>query len=268
MGKFRLACHLIQFEKEETKNPAKVLREVAEAGWDGVEGLPFSTGDELVEMAVLARRYGLHIVNAQDRQWSGIETIKHNIALGNDAAEVPGRNRDSFGGDHPSDEDFERAARSLDDVLAFAVQHSMKGFHHAHFHTMIETVEDAERLLSAAPDLWLLYDTGHLLAAHSDPLDVFRSDILRDRIGHVHLKDFHADDPATWNLRTQPFGEVARFAELGAGNAGLDVRAVMDGLEKVGYDGWVSVELDRPYPPRPAAEAAKVNRDYLRDLGY
>jgi len=26
--------------------------------------------------------------------------------------------------------------------------------------------------------------------------------------------------------------------------------------------------LDRPYPPRPPAEAARVNREYLRRLGY
>ena len=36
MGRFRLACHLIQFGGEEKRDPDKVLREVAEAGWDGV----------------------------------------------------------------------------------------------------------------------------------------------------------------------------------------------------------------------------------------
>ena len=99
-------------------------------------------------------------------------------------------------------------------------------------------------------------------------MQVFESERLRNRIGHVHLKDCHADDPATWDYRTQRFGEQARFAELGAGNLGLDVKAALEALEVVGYDGWVSVELDRPYPPRPPAEAAMVNREYLRGLGY
>ena len=49
---------------------------------------------------------------------------------------------------------------------------------------------------------------------------------------------------------------------------GLNDRAVLEGLGQVGYDGRVSVELNRPYSPRPAAEAAKVNREYLRRLGY
>ena len=168
----------------------------------------------------------------------------------------------------PGSEDWQRAMDSLAPVIAFATAHGVKPFHHAHLRSMIETVQDAERFLALAPDLWLLLDTGHLLAAGSNPMDVFTSPSLRGRIGHVHLKDFHADDPATWDHRTQRFGERARFAELGAGNTGLDVKAVMNRLEQVGYNGWVSVELDRPYPLKPTAEAAKANREYLRRLGY
>lgn len=267
MSGFKLACHLIQFAGEERRDPEKVLREVAEAGWDGVEGLSAANATEMVELAVLARRYGLHIVNLGSSA-GGIETVKLNIALGNDAVEVPARWRRDFGGQDPTDADFERAARSLDEVVAFAVAHGVKPFHHAHMRTMLETVEDGERLLTAAPDLWLLLDTGHLLACGSDPMRVFTSPILRNRIGHVHLKDFHADDPATWDHRTQKYGEQGRFAELGQGNMGMDTLAVLHGLEAVGYDGWVSVELDRPYPVKPAAEAAKANRAYLRSLGY
>ena len=63
MGKFRLACHLIQFRGEQHENPEKVLAEVAEAGWDGVEGLKIDSGDDLVAKANLARKNGLHLVN-------------------------------------------------------------------------------------------------------------------------------------------------------------------------------------------------------------
>lgn len=268
MATFKLACHLIQFAGEERTNPEKVLREVAEAGWDGAEAVIVGNGDELVTIATLARRFGLHLVNVADAQWRPLEAIKYNITLGNDAAEIGFWSRQDWGGSVLSDEDVERAARSMDEVLSFCVQHGVKGFHHAHLGMLIETVEDAERLLAVAPDLWLLYDTGHLLAAGSDPLDVLHSERLRHRIGHVHLKDFHADDPATWNRQTQQFEERARFAELGAGNTGLDILAILTGLEEVGYAGWISVELDAPYPPRPAAEAARVNREYLRRLGY
>lgn len=266
MGKFKLACHLIQFRGEQHEHPEKVLAEVAEAGWDGVEGLKIETGDDLVDKANLARSHGLHLVNVGGP--TPRDRIRYNIALGNEAAEVPSLRRAMWGGDEPSDADIENAARTLDDLLAYCTAHDVKGFHHAHMRTLIETVEDAEKLLTAAPDLWLLYDTGHMLAAGSDPMRVFDSAVLRDRIGHVHLKDVHADDPATWNHRTGQFNSKARFAELGAGNLGFDAKATLEKLAAIGYDGWISVELDRPYPPKPAAEAAKSSRDYLRSIGY
>ena len=267
MGKFRLACHLIQFRGEHRENPDKVFREVAEAGWDGVEGVGALSAEELVELAVLARSFGLRLVNIEAGN-SPVDRVKYNIVLGNGAVEVPSRRRADWGGDDPTDEDIERAARSMDEVLSFCKRYGIKGFHHAHLRTLIETVEDAERLMSAAPDLWLLYDTGHFLAAGSDPMQVFENDDLKHRIGHVHLKDCHADDPATWNHRTQNFNEQARFAELGEGNLGLDTKAVMTKLEEIGYDGGVCVELDRPFPPKPPADAAKSNRERLRELGY
>ncbi len=266
MAKLRLACHLIQWGGEQNRDPEKVLREVAEAGWEGVEGFGVKNADQLVAIATLARRYGLHWVNMGGP--NSIDTVRYNITLGNDAAEAVSTSRRDYGGDNPSDADIERAARSFGETLAFCQAHGVKCFHHAHLWTLIETVSDAERLLGAAPGLWLLLDTGHLLAGGSDPLAVFRSPVLRQRIAHVHLKDFHADDPGTWNHRTCKFGVQGRFAELGAGNLGLDVRAVLKGLEEVGYDGWVSVELDEPYPKRTPAEAAVVNREYLRRLGY
>ncbi len=266
MSQFRLACHLIQFGQEPKRGLEKVLREVAEAGWDGVEGYGVRNGDELVEVATLAGQYGLHWVNMGGPD--SIATAKYNLTLGNGAAEAAMTQRSKYGGDNPSDADIARAVQDMEPALAFCRTHGVKCFHHAHLWTLIETVADAERLLAAAPDLWLLYDTGHLLAGGSDPLQVFRSKVLRDRIAHVHLKDFHADDPASWNHRAQPWGQKGRFAELGAGNMGLKVKAVLQGLEKAGYDGWISVELDEPYPPKPAAEAARVNREYLRHVGY
>lgn len=89
-------------------------------------------------------------------------------------------------------------------------------------------------------------------------MQVFESENLQNRIGHVHLKDCYADDPETWNYRTQRFGEQARFAELGAGNLGLDVKAALEGLEAVGYDGWGLCRT------RPSLSAASTCRSCSR----
>ncbi|MCR4427609.1 MAG: sugar phosphate isomerase/epimerase [Firmicutes bacterium] len=266
MSHLKLACCLIQWAGETRRDLEKALREVANAGWDGVESYVVDSAEESVCVATLARRYNLHWVDVICRD--PIQMVKYNIALGNAAVEVPMRARRDYGEDNPTDADYERAARTLDEVLAFCRTHHIKGYHHAHLGTMIETVRDAERLLAAAADLYLLLDTGHLLAAGCDLLQVFRSDTLRHRIAHVHLKDFHADDPRTQNHRPCKWGEQGRFAELGNGDFAPDVKGVLEALGEVGYDGWVSVELDRPYPVRPPADAARANREYLRSLGY
>jgi sugar phosphate isomerase/epimerase len=264
VGRFRIACHLIQFGREFTEDPARVLRGIAEAGYDGVEGVRAEDPAQQLSLCALAQELGLQPINAGGGSFT--HKAQWNAILGNGAAEVPSLRRAARGAPL-SDELLREGASTLSEPLALCRRHRLRGFHHAHMGTYIETVEDARRLLAAVPDLWLLYDTGHLLAAGSDPLQVFASD-LAYRIGHVHLKDFHADDPAGWNHRTGRFGEQARFAELGRGNAGFDVAAALAGLERTGYQGWVSVELDRPWPTPSAREAAANNRAYLRSLGY
>ena len=259
--KFRFACHLITWGGEPNQNPEKVLNEVASAGYEGVEGLPIKSPENLVEMGTLAAKYNLHIVNAGGS--SPEIGINYNITLGNKAAEVPACGRGNFGGPDPTDADFRKAGESLKNIIAYAQEHNIKPFHHAHLGTMIETVEDAEKMLEAAPGLYLLFDTGHLTGARSNALRVF--DKLGDRIAHVHLKDFTAKDPNTWNHRKDKWGEDGRFEELGKGNMGLDVKAILKGLEKFGYDGWVSVEQDQATHHTPA-ETAVVNMEYLKSL--
>jgi len=261
--RFRIACHLIQWRGEQNENPEKVMKEVAAAGYDGVEGLKSESAEDLVSLAATAARYGLHIVNvgAPDPRMR----VHFNATLGNDACEVPAARKRDYGGSDPKDSDFAAAAEALKADIDYARAHNLKPFHHAHLGTMIETQEDAERMLAAAPGLFLLFDTGHLQAAGSDPMKVLES--CGERIGHVHLKDFYADDPGKWDHRTcRLYQDGGRFEELGAGNMGMDVGAVLKGLEDIGYDGWISVELDRA--PREPAESARVNREFLRKLGY
>lgn len=261
--KLRIACHTIQWAGEHTKDPEKVMREVAAAGYEGVEGFAADTPEDFVKLAVMAGKLGLHLVNIGSKDPEA--RFKFNLAVGNDAAEVPAARRDQFGGKAPTPDDYKRAAEWLRPSCELAKAYKLKGFHHAHLNTMIETPKDADALLPIAPDLYLLFDTGHMLAANSNPMDALKN--WGRRIGHVHLKDTKAKDPAQWNRWVHKFGQDAWFEELGKGNLGLNVKAVLQGLEAIGFDGWVSVEQDRTTNHTPA-DTAKVNREYLRSLGY
>ena len=261
-GPFRIACHAIQFQGREKEDPDRVLKLVAEAGYQGFEGFAPQTADELVDLAVHAARLGLHLVNIGAPTF---EARAHfNATLGNREVEVPGARRSDFGAWDNTDDDYRRAAGSVSDAAALAQFLHLKGFHHAHINTMIETLEDTEKMLAYCPDLYLLLDTGHLACAGSDSVEVVEK--FGPRIGHVHLKDFYADDPTEWNWPQSKFWEEGRFIELGDGNMGLDIPAVLEDLQRVGYDGWISVELDRA--TRDPDEAAFQNREYLRGLGY
>jgi len=97
--KFPIACHLIVWQGEQRNNLEKVLREVADAGYDGVEGVSASSLEELMDIAKLAAKYGLHLVNvgADDPK----KKIDYNILLGNSEAEIPACSKSEFGGINP-----------------------------------------------------------------------------------------------------------------------------------------------------------------------
>ncbi len=261
-GRFRIALHLITWRGEQHENPEKCFRVAAECGYDGVEGVAVESAEELVEAAGLAAKWGLKLVNvgAPDRA----ARVMYNCALGNDAVEVGSLRKADYGGREMGPEDFARAAEDLEELIELAVSHGVAPFHHAHRGTVIETAEDADAMLAAAPRLMLLLDTGHLLCCGSDPLEVLRRHT--GRIGHVHLKDFRARDPRTWDNWESTWQEDGDFEELGRGNFGFDVGQLMRELDRCGYQRWVSIEQDRSR--RDPAVTAKANRDFLRALGY
>lgn len=114
--------------------------------------------------------------------------------------------------------------------------------HHPKPCTLIEYRDQIERFMAATdPDaVSLCLDTGDLASAGCDPLEVARS--LGNRVGHVHLKD----------LDWRTHGPVP------PGKGALDLRGVLDALRERGYDGWVTVELDRSADPLEAARASRA----------
>jgi inosose dehydratase len=262
MKKLRFAVHLYAWPPEILADRRRVMEIVSEAGYDGVEGFSAATPEELVEVAALAAEYGLHLVNLGAPE---AETkAKFNATLGNCAAEISGANKPE--GREFTDEELDAVAASLQPSLDTFNKYHVKPFHHIHVGTILETPADCARLLERLPDLWLLFDTGHLLATGSDPLEVLRR--WPDRIAHVHLKNFCAENPAKrWNRQSGwDFFETARFCDLAEGNVGFDVKAALDGLVAAGYTGWVSVEED--HPRRDIIAVVRDNREFLRGLGY
>jgi sugar phosphate isomerase/epimerase len=234
---------------------------VRDAGYDGVEGFAVRDADDLVELGGLAAEHGLHLVNVGAAD--PLMKAKVNATLGNDAAEVPAAGKVNY--QDPTDAELEALAGPLQRNIETFATYGLKPFHHIHVGCILETSEDCERVLERLPDLWLLYDTGHLLAANSNPMDVLAR--WPRKIGHVHLKNFWTQDPqAGWDRRRPDFWQTSRFCDLAEGNVGFDIKSALDGLVAAGYGGWVAVEED--HPRRDIVDVVRDNRAFLRSLGY
>ena len=140
-------------------------------------------------------------------------------------------------------------------------------FHH-HSGTPVETLEETARFLDMTdPDLiGLCYDTGHFAYAGAGPLAALRR--FRDRVWHVHLKDFRrrlAERARRdrWNYHQAVANGL--FCELSGGD--IDFPEILRYLVDTGYEGWVVVEDEMPPGACDPFENAKHDRAFLRSLG-
>jgi inosose dehydratase len=129
----------------------------------------------------------------------------------------------------------------------------------------VETPQEIERVLELT-DVGLLLDTGHLALGGGDAVQALHD--WRDRIDHVHVKDYsrailegvladRADMEEAWRRGV--------FVELGAGDVDLD--AFFRAVAESGYSGWLVVEQDRiPRPEEDVAEAVEAQRRNRRWL--
>ena len=159
--------------------------------------------------------------------------------------------------------------RNLEQADAIARDHGLRVALHQHVGTVIETQEDLDRLLDHS-DVALCVDTGHMLSAGIDPLEVVRSHA--DRVAHMHLKDIsiaQAKKVASGELGFREAVKGGLFRPLGAGD--VDLPAVIETLEASGYTGWYAIEQDcslteEPGPGQGPIEDCRTSLRYLRDL--
>ena len=135
--------------------------------------------------------------------------------------------------------------------------------------THVEAPWEIERVLEVS-DVGLCLETGHMLLGGGDPVAMLRD--LGDRVNHVHLKDARLPVMAEIIADEAPVTEIwtrEAFCALGGGD--LDADAVLDGLRRISFGGWLVVEQD--ILPRSAERFARAaaeqrhNREFLTARG-
>jgi inosose dehydratase len=173
------------------------------------------------------------------------------------------------GGSRPDggigDDAMQRLAGALNQVGAYCNEIGMTASLHPHTGTAIETGEEIAAIMRLTNPSLLTFapDTGQIAKGGSDILEVLTT--YRDRIGHVHLKDWNGQQDRDADGSTVDASGYANYEPIGNGILPMpEIMEILGGIER---DIWINVELDgTDRAPRPPREAAAMSRQYLGDL--
>lgn len=165
-----------------------------------------------------------------------------------------------------SNEQWRRLIKGLHKAGEIAQDHGMYVAYHHHLGTGVQTERDIDRLMDQtdSSSVTLLPDTGHLYAAHIDPLSIFKR--YGSRIRYVHLKDVRKE-VFTW-AKSQPvsFMDCVRAGLFTVpGDGCIEFAAIFAELKRHQYDGWLVVEAEQDPNMSPPLPLARKARELLRD---
>ncbi len=174
------------------------------------------------------------------------------------------------GGPRPAEgytpDQFRRLADALNQIGEYCHQNGLAVGLHPHTGTAIETREDIDTIMELvdASLIGFAPDTGQIAKGGSDILEVMHT--YRDRIVHVHLKDWNGSYERDGAGKEIDRSGYVNYEPIGNGILAMpEIFAIL--AENGGFDGWINVELDgTARAPRPAREAAGMSRYYLEAL--
>jgi len=154
-------------------------------------------------------------------------------------------------------DDYKQLGKSLTELGKRTADLGIPLGYHNHMGSLAEKPEELDQIMSASDPRYvkLELDIAHYFQGGGDPAKAIEK--FSDRLLFLHIKDVERVSKS-----------VYRWVELGRGL--VDVPAVFDSLNKVGFRGWAIVELDQvPENVQSPKEAAAANKEYLQEkLGF
>lgn len=235
--------------------PERVLSEMASLGFEATELGPIGYLPlEPDELAGQLARHGLRLIGGfvplvlhEEHAAEALEEADRIARLlagaGGELFEVAAVADAQWAQPHAlSDEEWTRLAAHLEAVEDAVAERGLELVVHPHAGTLLEGGPEIDRLL-AISEVPLCLDTGHLVIAGMEPLDLLRRHA--ERVRHVHLKD--VDRELAGRVRAGELSlveavQAGLFRPLGQGDAGID--EVVRQLDRTGYDHWLVLEQD------------------------
>jgi inosose dehydratase len=235
----------------------RVLHEAAGLGLTAVEAGPDGfLPQEPEETARLLSSHGLELVGgfvpvvlhrpeARISELASVDRQAGLFAAAGAGVLVLAADTDQEGYDESAeldDEEWEELFATLAMVEDIGTRHGLSVVLHPHYGTEIERPEQVRRFLEGC-DTGLCLDTGHSMVGGGDPVELAES--AAGRIHHVHLKDVDqglAERVASGTLDYEKAVKDGLYRPLGEGD--VDVRRVLEVMDRAGYDGWYVLEQD------------------------
>lgn len=251
----KIACCVWALGGQETD----MLRQVRDLGFDWIDIQPAHL--QTLESRLLAQELGLSVScvgaafgmpagAALDHADAGARgaAIHHVRSAIEKAAGVGADTAYLVPGKDGKPEALERYAASISGLADVAVDRGIK-LAVEHFPGMaLPTAGETLALIEEIghPNLYLLYDSGHIQMSGEDPATVIAN--ANDRLGYIHFDDNDGLADLHWSLLD--------------GVMTLDsLKDTLQALEVIGYTGALSLELN-PDLPKPA-RALRNSRDIL-----
>ena len=161
---------------------------------------------------------------------------------------------------------WEAFGRNLTEMGRYLKGRGLALAYHHHMGTVVETEADIDRLMAVTgPEVGLLLDTGHLTYAGGDPVAAVRRH--GKRIVHVHCKDIRPHVLRAARAKDESFlDSVLEGVFTVPGDGCIDYQAVLGGLRKAGYSGWLVVEAEQDPAKAHPLTYAKIGYDCLSRL--
>lgn len=158
-----------------------------------------------------------------------------------------------------TDDQWKHMTDGLQQAGEICREHGMKLIYHYHASTVVEHVEEIDRLMEMTdPELvHLLFDTGHAYYGGTDPLSVLKKH--HRRIPYVHLKDVREDVLQRVKREAIPFVDaVIEGVFTVPGDGAIDFKPIFRELKERDYAGWMVIEAEQdPEKAEPNAYARK-----------
>jgi sugar phosphate isomerase/epimerase len=161
-----------------------------------------------------------------------------------------------------TDEDLKHMSATLNDLGRRITDEGLKFAIHAHMWSQFENRREIDYVMGHTDPkhVWFVLDTGHITMAGIDPVALART--LGHRIVEFHMKDTKPETRGGAKSRLDRPDMIKDPPFFPLGHGGVDFPGLKAHLDKIGWQGWLTVELDSS-PFRPPKESARMSREYI-----